>query len=525
MSAAQWREDLRFMAAEMERRHKNLYHTVTREQFAAAIADLDARIPKLQRHEIIVGMMRIAAMVGDGHTRVDPRKDTKFQFPSLPLKLYLFEDGVFVRAAAPQYAALVGAKIEAVGGIPIEEAIGRVSEISSRDNEIGPKLFVPLYLNMPDILHALKMSPQRDAAVLRLSKGNRTWTATIPAGAVEPVWPPDTDVSLVTPDAWVDARRTPEPPLWLQAPLDYHRMIELPERRALYTQLNMVTHIKGQSLGDFGMKIRKKAEETNPRAVIVDLRLNHGGNHGLRHRYLRELVKLEDADTRLFVLTWRGTFSASEALLVDLDDLTDAVFIGEPASSKPNSYGDAYRMPLPHSGISVRSSIYWNQLGGHLNPPWTPVNVATPFTFADYAAGRDPALEAALNYTPSPSLKDQLLEAAKTGGVRGVLQALERYRSDVANRYQDLAQMVAQAAESLQAAKFPEEALAVAQVGVQQFPQNVDGFLVLAHLAEAAKRTDLALSAAKSALELDPNNRLARSLVDRIASVPGPHRL
>ena len=47
LSAAQWREDMRFMAAEMERRHKNLYHSVTREQFAAAVADLDVRIPGL----------------------------------------------------------------------------------------------------------------------------------------------------------------------------------------------------------------------------------------------------------------------------------------------------------------------------------------------------------------------------------------------------------------------------------------------------------------------------------------------
>src|SRR5690242_9185798 len=78
LSADQWREDLRFMVAEMERRHANLYHTVSREAFAKAVAELDARIPTLRRNEIITGMMRIAAMVGDGHTRVDPRKDMKF---------------------------------------------------------------------------------------------------------------------------------------------------------------------------------------------------------------------------------------------------------------------------------------------------------------------------------------------------------------------------------------------------------------------------------------------------------------
>src|SRR4051812_7048466 len=78
LSVEQWREDLYFMAREMERLHKSLYHSVSREAFAAAIADLDARLPGLQRHEVIVGIMRIVAMVGDGHTNVSPLKDTRF---------------------------------------------------------------------------------------------------------------------------------------------------------------------------------------------------------------------------------------------------------------------------------------------------------------------------------------------------------------------------------------------------------------------------------------------------------------
>src|SRR5262245_20462273 len=72
--ARAWREDLRTMAQEMERRHRNLFHTMTREQFEAAVAALDARIPALERHQIIVEMARIAAMVGDGHTNVAPTR-------------------------------------------------------------------------------------------------------------------------------------------------------------------------------------------------------------------------------------------------------------------------------------------------------------------------------------------------------------------------------------------------------------------------------------------------------------------
>ena len=41
LTAEQWREDLRFMSAEMKRRHINLYHQVSRERFDQAVAGLE----------------------------------------------------------------------------------------------------------------------------------------------------------------------------------------------------------------------------------------------------------------------------------------------------------------------------------------------------------------------------------------------------------------------------------------------------------------------------------------------------
>ena len=518
LTPEQWRADVRVMALELERRHKNLYHTVTRERFAAAVADLDARIPALERNQIIVGMMRLAALVGDGHTNVSPLKDTKFGFPSLPLKLYLFDDGLHVRAAASAHAALVGAKITAIGGLPVDEAIRRATEISPRDNEITPTMYVPVFLGMPDILHALGLSSTRDAAVLTLAKAGRSWTATVPAGAVEPSWPADTDISLVTPPGWVDARTTPQPPLWLQAPLDYHRLIDLPGQRALYAQLNMVTGVEGQTLDQFGQRIRARAEVTNPRALILDVRLNRGGNMDLRFRFVRELIKSEDEDTRLFVLTWRGAFSATQSLLDDLSRYTEAILIGEPASSKPNAYGDSFRITLPNSGLTVRTSIRWHQIDDG-DDPWTPIDVATPLTFADYAAGHDPALDAALRYAPTATLEERIVAAARSGGVPEVGKALTSYLADRSNRYADVeGQLLAASQRLADREKRSEEALYVAQLATERFPRAVNAWSVLAHVGEAAGRLDVARTAAARTLELDPNNRWARSLVERLQS-------
>ena len=113
--ARAWREDLRFMAREMERTHKNLYHTISREQFASAVAALDERIPTLERHEVIVEMAKIVAAVGDGHTNIYPTRDAKIGFHTLPVAFTFFGDELYVRAAHESQRSLVGARVLRIG--------------------------------------------------------------------------------------------------------------------------------------------------------------------------------------------------------------------------------------------------------------------------------------------------------------------------------------------------------------------------------------------------------------------------
>ena len=501
------------MAAELQQRHANLYHDVSREEFEHAVADLDRRIPSLPRNRIIVGMMRIAAMVGDGHTRIEPRKDPAFGFSSLPIKLYLFDDGLFIRAARPEQRALLGARVEAIGGVPIDEAIRRVSELASRDNTMGPKLYAPLYLAMPDILEAVELSNRRDTATLTLSRDGRRWTVTLPAAAVDPSWPPDTDISLVTSTGWVDANPG-KPPTWLQAPLDYHRLIELPDRHAVYAQVNMVADINGETLGQFGDKILAKAIASNPQSIILDLRLAQGGNGDLRTDLIRDLIKAEDVDTKLYVLTARGTFSASQFILDDLNRLTNAAFIGEPASSSPTDYGDGYKSQMPNSGISVRTAIKYWQSGQDMRP-WIPIDLAPGYNFADYASGRDPALDTALTFSADEQLDERLFKQAAIDSA-----AISKIADDSRYRYADVENIGWRTALRLLRAKQPKQALALARWTAKRFPKSSDAATVRAMVADAAGLGQEARAAAAAAVMLDPNNRNAKSLLAKLGGEP-----
>jgi hypothetical protein len=511
LSASQWRDDLAYMVQGMEARHPDLYHSVSRGEFGAAVERLHARIPGLQRHEVIVELMRLAALVGDGHTNVSPLKDTRFGFRELPLKLYWFDDGIHVRAATTEHAGLVGARVEAIGGVPIDEAIARVATIVSRDNDMGLRFHAPIFLAMPEIQHALGLSETPGASRLTLASRGKRREVTLSAGEVPAPWPPDTDISLVTPEGWVDSRQAAVP-LWLQAPLDYHRMVHLPDRNALYVQLNMVTGTRQQSLADFGHAVLAQARQANPATLVIDLRLNRGGNHDLRFPFIADMIKAEDDDTRLYVLAGRGAFSATQRFLDDLANYSDAVLVGEPASSKPNSHGDSYKDTLPNSGISFRTSMLWHQLD-HRDRPWTPIDIAVPLSHADYAAGRDPVLEAALGRAIPANLADDLGAAARQPEPETAVRAIDRHVRDPANRYVDREQALVDAIVPLIAPATSAPALLAAERAAVLLPDSAKVLTVLAFARHRAGQSDAARHAARRVIALDPDNRDVRPLL------------
>jgi len=96
------------------------------------------------------------------------------------------------------------------------------------------------------------------------------------------------------------------------------------------------------------------------------------------------------------------------------------------------------------------------------------------------------------------------------------MTALAAYQADPLNRYLDFSLIVPQSAELLNGAKQPEAAFAVADSATKQFPQSVAAWLVLAFVAHASGHDEVALSAARRTIELDPNNRSVRDLIAKL---------
>src|SRR5579872_1901791 len=114
-----WRQDLQYLASNLQTTHPNLFFQVKQQDFNQAVAQLDASIPSKADHEIMVEMARIVALAGDGHTSLWLTQNPA-GFRTYPLKLYWFDDGLYVTQAASNLASALGTRLVAIGGTPID---------------------------------------------------------------------------------------------------------------------------------------------------------------------------------------------------------------------------------------------------------------------------------------------------------------------------------------------------------------------------------------------------------------------
>ena len=503
LTPQQWHEDLRVLAESMPARHRNLYHTMTREQFAAAVAGLDARIDTLPRHKIVVEMARIAAMVGDGHTNVAPTRDPKIGFRAFPLALYFFEDGLYVRAAAERYRDLVGAKVVGIGPYSTAQAYAAVRDIIGRDNEQGALFFAPHLLVMPEILDALGMGEGVDRARLAVEQDGKRRVVELGDPQPAEMMPPDTDLSFMPRAGWHDARAST--PLWLRDARSKFRMEHLDAQKILYVQLNQVGDEKDETLARFARRIGDAAARHKTSKIVLDLRLNRGGNGALVPPLIASLVRATapDARERLFAIIGRSTFSAAQFVTSDLERYTDAVLVGEPTGGKPNSYGDSRKITLPHSGITVRVSTIWWQEDERDRRDWSAPVLAVAQTFDDYRKGADPALAAIQSYRPAPPLAGILSKAGTPAEARRVYAD---WRAQPANRYADAQSAFYEAGHALLKQGKPDAALAVFELWTAAHPNIGWGYEGQGAAFLAKGDRERAIDAYRRALKIEPSS-------------------
>jgi hypothetical protein len=375
-----WIEDLDYFARELPKRHANAYANVPRSEFEAAVARLRSDIPRLKDHEVVVRFMALAAMVGDAHTSIGA------SFSGLyPLNLVWLEDGLYANRVGRGNEAILGGRLVRMNGRGIEEVIGLLATIISHENDQWPRVFVPNLIVRPEVLQSLGITSSTGDAVtfeFESQSGERIEAAIAPGLQSEA-------------SEWPDRGVVPTPRYLRKQSVNYWYEFDEPAH-TLYFAYNKCAEIPGRSFLQVMQELAAFEATHEIARFVIDLRNNTGGNSAIFAPMLSGLQSRPDINTpsRLFVLIGERTFSSGMLNAIELQNQTNATFIGTPTGGKPNSFGEVKTFTLPNSQLLVAYSTKYFTFAREGDPPSVMPDLYRPVTAAHYAAGRDPAFEA-----------------------------------------------------------------------------------------------------------------------------------
>ncbi len=322
------RADLDRALAQLEAIHPEPFHAIDREEFVGELDALKDSLDGLTADQAMVGLMRVWARLSeerDGH---------QFAFlaegrdePVLPIRVYEFDEGVFITAAMGQYADLAGAQLVSVNGHPIADVLAALEPLVPRDGPSTVPAFRPIYLLKVAVLRGLGLVGDGEVE-LGIDDGigaRMVSMAPVPVAEFEE-WAGWLAYTGLPPRAGLRATEQREETIWVE---------HLPEG-AIYIRYPAVFDIPQATIDQIDELTAAHPDER----VILDLRQNPGGDNHNYANLLSHLMAPEiDRSGRFYVLTDRVTFSAA-ANFCDRYRATDACHLcGGGAGRRPELLG------------------------------------------------------------------------------------------------------------------------------------------------------------------------------------------
>ena len=383
---AGWRGDLDYLVAEIHRLTPDYRGRSLPMPTKHLIDTLRVNIPRFSDEQIYVAMSDILGSLHQGHTMMwgfsfDPGAIQRIVFNFLPVQPYAFPQGLFVVAAEPKYQALVGSRITAIGDVPIDRVMAQVREATSFGSEAEFAWTGPLRTMSVPLLVGIGAAERGKPIMLTLEQAGKTSQVQVePVSAMLGQKLPRRGVNAVA-----DAGKAP------------FELSPVGDGSTQLVRFDQVLNGDAETLAAFGARVASVVSQDQVRSVIIDLRLNNGGNSFFYPELIRALTAFSTRPGRqVYALIGRNVYSAAGNFATDLERFANPIFIGEPTGNMGNQFGDEGKVVLPWSGLHATvASVKWQ-----LSHPWDSrgsivpqIPVAT--SAQDYFAGRDPAMEIA----------------------------------------------------------------------------------------------------------------------------------
>lgn len=381
-----WRGDLDHYIAAVKRDHYVYRSKELPATFKKLSDDLRKNIPNYTDQRMLLEFERLAAQLGDGHTYILPWAAEQVAAQSLPVRFYLFADGLFIIDAQAPYRDLIGSRVNALGNVKATDAMTRIGEYISCDNEVGIPWIGPVFLMLRSAWEMLGETSELAKLGVTDSQG-RTKEVLLPFGPV----PRMRGIPKLVPS---QISSKPAPLYLSRVETNYWMTPIAAPESTWYVQFNQVMNDPAESLASFARRLGDSLRRVTPMHLVIDVRHNNGGNAMLLDPLLMELKQYKDRpSTRITIITGRNTFSACQIFISRADALLHPVFAGERSSSKPNFVGEEHEVMLPYSG--ARGSIsnrYHESIPGDTRN-WIEIDLPVQLYSSEYFTNQDPVMD------------------------------------------------------------------------------------------------------------------------------------
>lgn len=407
LSPARMKEDLDWFRANVFAVEKS-YSPTARAEAERRLDALEGALPRTNAVAFEIAIARIVALADNGHSAVFASSRSRWS-NRVPIRLTTFGDEFRVMRATAPFRDLLGARLVAIDDKPISAV---------RDS--GRTLFggiptwrdrtLPLFLESPEQLHVLGIARSPRAAEYSfLTESGQTIRRRVVADFSEVGGPPP-DFLLYGEASgdWIVAPHAALP--WsLQDPRMAFRSRSAPEVDGLVIQMRRIVDGPTQGILQFLDEMKARIAVEHPRNVVVDLRMNSGGNLNNTRDFMKALPSLVPG--RLFVITGPGTFSAAISTAGYLKQAAPdrVTIVGEQVGDRLVFFAEGRPATAPNSGMMIGLATQRHDYQGGCKAftdchgpvirfpiavPTLAPDIPAPLTFADWRAGRDPAIEA-----------------------------------------------------------------------------------------------------------------------------------
>lgn len=401
------------------------YSPAAKAEAERLAAELAREAENLSHESFVLRVAEIVALANNAHTAIDQnslRKNT----PRIPLRTFLFEDGLYVLRAPRTHGDLLGARVEAIEGRSIDEIYRLLARYLPGPDRRRRLQLLPV-LESPALLHAAGIAGDRSTLALTLrTVQEQLVERRIAAEDRGPAAPVMNSIRLLFPALeggtvaglpFTDS----EVPVWLRNRTRLFSSDRLP-LGGYYLRLTHNSDGDEEPIESFLSAALAQVRSRRPNFVMLDMRMNGGGDYTKTYDFAHTLPRAA-AGTPIYVLTSPWTFSAAITTIAALEDAApeQVHIVGEPVGDRMSFWAEGGTFRLPNSQVAVyyaagrhdyrkacedRSQCFWLNELYPIEIDDLEVDLAAPLTFAAWRSGRDPAVEAVLALERSRNERD-----------------------------------------------------------------------------------------------------------------------